>query len=110
MLMDTIDIPKEHLQLIMQILQSCLKDVDCAVYAFGSRVKQSAKKFSDLDLAIDCCGKKASDSVLLKIQYEFEESCLPFKVDIIDLNAISPAFYDTIKNDLAPLTIDFTSN
>ena len=96
-----IDIEERHLKSVKDILRKILNKNNVKVYAFGSRVKGKAKKFSDLDLAIDKNGEK--DSALIRqLIDEFKESDLPFKVDVIDLNDISESFYDIIRADLTP--------
>jgi predicted nucleotidyltransferase len=69
-------------------------------YAFGSRVKGTARPLSDLDL---CIKDPIHKSVLVKILEEFEESDLPFKVDIILWSEISENFQKQIEKDLLPL-------
>lgn len=73
------------------------------VYVFGSRARGDAKPFSDLDLAIDDQGKPFPLSIQAAIAYDFEESDLPFKVDIVDLNSIRDSFKKHIAHDLVRL-------
>jgi len=69
---------------------------DCEVRLFGSRGTKDAKKYSDLDLAI--VGKqKLPDEVLFALKEEFQESNLPFRVDVLDWHAISKNFQSVIE-------------
>jgi type I restriction enzyme S subunit len=105
--MNRIDIREDYLDLVKQILRDALhNEIGVTVYAFGSLVKWHAKEFSDLDLAIDKHGTKAPD-LICRLLDDFEESDLPFKVDVIDLNGISQSFYDAIKNDLTDIKFDW---
>ena len=98
--MPIIDIEKKHLDLVKQILKKVLgENSDIIVFVFGSRIKGNAEKFSDLDLAIFKEGKKVP-KLVAELLYEFEESNLPFKVDVIDLNDVSENFRKTIEKDL----------
>jgi uncharacterized protein len=65
------------------------------VWAFGSRAKGTAKPYSDLDLVIDL-GEIATLSLLAKLANDFEETTLPFKVDIVDWQSISEPFQNNI--------------
>lgn len=68
---------------------------------FGSRIKGTAKKFSDLDI----CLKdqiKAYEYELLK--EEFENSDLPFTVDIVEYQELDNNFKKIIDADNVPLT------
>jgi len=95
-----LQIEERHLEIIKDIL----KNVNASVYVFGSRASGRATKYSDLDLAIDCYGKKLPDELSAKLAYMFENSTLPYKVDIVDLNAISEEFKNNIKDDFIKLS------
>jgi predicted nucleotidyltransferase len=83
----------------MRIVQNILREhaADCEVRAFGSRYKWTAKKYSDLDIAI--VGKsKLSLARTGALRDAFEESDLPFRVDILDWHSISKEFQAIINN------------
>jgi uncharacterized protein len=69
---------------------------ECEVRAFGSRVNGAAKNYSDLDLAVVGSGK-LSDDTLRRLKEAFEESDLPFRVDVLDWHATSPSFQKVIE-------------
>lgn len=52
------------------------------VNVFGSRAKGNFKKGSDIDLAI--MNENVSEDVILKLKTDFEESSLPYRVDIVN--------------------------
>lgn len=93
-----IDLEPQHLELVKKILKQHLKN-DAKVFVFGSRATGKAKKFSDLDLAIQY-SQKISLSEFANLRSDFEESYLPYKVDIIDLNVIEESFRKKITPDL----------
>ena len=64
---------------------------DCEVRAFGSRVDGSAKDYSDLDVAVVAPNKIKRRTKML-LREAFEESDLPFRVDVIDYNGASDEF------------------
>ena len=66
------------------------------VWAFGSRVTGKAKQFSDLDLAI-ITQQPLSLNEYAILKEAFDESDLPFKVDIVDWAATSATFREIIK-------------
>lgn len=67
---------------------------------FGSRVKGSAHKFSDLDL---CVMEDIPSNIIFKIEEDFRESDLPFKVELLEWNKASEDFREAIRNDLIVL-------
>ena len=96
-----LDIDPEHLDQVRAILSAHLPS-DIAVLVFGSRAKGGAKRYSDLDLALK--GPARIDpSVLARLADAFEESSLPWRVDVVDYNALEPTFLAAIESDLVPL-------
>ncbi len=95
-----IDLSPNHLRTVQQILAEHVPA--CEVRAFGSRVTQSAKKYSDLDLAV--VGVTALDrNTLARLKEAFEDSDLPILVDVLDWQEISPSFREIIAKDYAVL-------
>jgi predicted nucleotidyltransferase len=90
-----IDIRPEHLKIVEDILKKHLS-VNATVWVFGSRAKNSARKFSDLDLAVDA-GRPLSNQVMTELAFDFEESDLPYKVDVIDWHKIKENFKNLIE-------------
>ncbi len=89
-----LDIKPEHLAIVKRILQQQAPDYE--VWAFGSRVKNTARLFSDLDLAI-ISDNPLSLTVLANLREAFSESDLPWKVDIVDWASTSEQFQEVIR-------------
>ena len=89
-----IDISPENWQIVRDILQRYVPDRE--VWAFGSRAKWTAKEFSDLDIAI-IGDKPLSIALTADMREAFQESALPFKVDIVDWANITPSFQQVIQ-------------
>ncbi len=69
---------------------------ECQVWAFGSRVIGKAKPLSDLDLGL--AGTKALTlAKQADLTEAFDESDLPFRVDVVDLLTADPAFAERVK-------------
>jgi predicted nucleotidyltransferase len=63
----------------------------CDVLAFGSRYKWTHDDASDLDLVL--VGKDKLDfGIIGRMKEDFMESDIPYKVDVIDYNAVSESF------------------
>jgi predicted nucleotidyltransferase len=86
---EMIDVASAHLELVRQILARYAPD--CEIRIFGSRVNAAARPFSDLDIAL--VGRRKIDRRKMnRLREAFEESKLPFRVDVLDWNAISSEF------------------
>lgn len=79
------------------IVQNILSKYPYTFYAFGSRVRGNPKPLSDLDI---CFFEDIPWNIRSHINEDFEESNLPFTVDIVDWNTCSEAFRANIKPDL----------
>lgn len=81
----TYGLNERETQIIFGILKkySEIKDV----LIFGSRAKGVFHKGSDVDLAID--GGNVAPKTLRQIKSDFEESSLPYRVDLLDFNTLS---------------------
>jgi predicted nucleotidyltransferase len=88
--------------LIKQILAKQKLETGAA-YVFGSRAKGTAREYSDLDLAVDNNGNTIPPKTILRLMLDFENSLLPYKVDVVDLNNISTEFKSIIAADLVKL-------
>jgi len=90
-----IDVDSEHLKVVKNILAKHLRGYE--IWAFGSRVDGTAKKYSDLDLVI-ITDTPVSLITIASVKEAFSESNLPFKVDIIDWSTTSENFRKIIKD------------
>ena len=91
-----LDIRPHDLAIVLQILQGCLPAY-AKVWVFGSRAKWTTKDSSDLDLAIDA-GRPLKRNEQAELADAFEESDLPYKVDIADWHSISESFKEAISD------------
>jgi len=81
-----IDVQPDDLAAVKKILAHHVPEYE--VWAFGSRVKGKARRFSDLDLAI-VTDTPLSLERLAALREAFVESALPFKADLLDWAATS---------------------
>jgi len=89
-----IDLDEKSLDEVRHILRDYAPGIEARV--FGSRVSGASRKYSDLDIVL--VGDDAfSIARLEEIRNAFSESDLPIQVDILDWQAISPAFKTVIE-------------
>jgi type I restriction enzyme, S subunit len=91
-----IDVNPVYWTEVIRLLGQYVPEFD--VWAFGSRVKWTAKSHSDLDLAI-ITSKPLSLNRFAELREVFDESVLPFRVDIVDWAATSESFRRIIEHD-----------
>ena len=96
-----VDIRPDHLEIVQGILREHLP-VGVKVWVFGSRANWTTKDSSDLDLALEG-DNKLSHKLLGALKDAFEDSTLPYTVDVVDLNAVSHAFKQIVESQRVAL-------
>lgn len=92
-------ITEKEQKIIERILDKYRKDY--AFFYYGSRVKGTYEKTSDLDVLIK--GKAEMPlAILQEIKEEFDKSDLPYIVNFSDYYKLDSSFYERIKPDLIP--------
>ncbi len=99
----TLDLREDHAAILRNVLRSYLP-ADARAYVFGSRARGGARRYSDLDLALEWDRPLGMD-VIGQIAEALSDSDLPFKVDIVDLSVVEPAFRRRIAADCVPLDV-----
>jgi predicted nucleotidyltransferase len=84
-----IHVTEAELEIILKILENHAPQGE--VWAFGSRRKGTHGKRSDLDLAVVGDGRQTL-SVIGNLKDAFEDSTLPYRVDVLDYHAALPSF------------------
>lgn len=85
-----------QLEIVKKILKNRVSNY--TVWVFGSRVKGTSKKTADLDLAI-ISDKPLPQELKIDLAHDFDESLLPFKVDIVDWSETNNEFRNIISQD-----------
>jgi type I restriction enzyme S subunit len=84
-----IDITPEQRATVEAILGGAAPE--CGAYAFGSRVTGGARPYSDLDMVLKG-PVPLSVTRMGTLRERFQESSLPFRVNIVDWHALGEAF------------------
>ena len=95
-----IDLTQAHLAEIRRILSEHVSGFE--VIAFGSRVRGDARPWSDLDLAVSGPATLHWND-LGKLREAFQESELPFRVEVMDWDTASPEFKRAVEQDCTVL-------
>lgn len=91
-----IDIRPEHWAIVRDILRRHVPGHE--VWAFGSRAKHKAKRYSDLDLAV-ITDTPLPSAMITGLVSDFSDSDLPWKVDILEWATTSEIFKQIITRD-----------
>jgi predicted nucleotidyltransferase len=96
----TLDMRPEHVTMVREVLRIHLPP-GARAYVFGSRAHGGARRYSDLDLALEWA-RPLGLRTIGDVAEAMSESDLPYKVDIIDLLAVDPGFRARIAAECIP--------
>jgi len=96
-------VDEKHLNMIISVIKNIPELENCSVYLYGSRTQGKSVKYSDVDIALDYPGKPVPEELKLNLLTMFEKSLLPYSVDVIDLNSVSPVFKEKIEKDFVKI-------
>ncbi len=86
------------------IVRRVLRGTDAKAILFGSRATGDARRWSDIDLAIELA-ENTPPGVLSELREAFEESNILLNVDVIDLNDASPTLREAVARQGIPWTV-----
>lgn len=90
-----IDLTAGQRQIVLELIERHLPDTD--VWAYGSRVTWTSRPESDLDLVV-FSGHEQTDQVA-DLREAFEESDLPFRVDVLAWDELPESFQKAIDDE-----------
>ena len=99
-----LDMRREDAAIVRDVLRRYLP-AGARALVFGSRAHGGARRFSDLDLALEWNRPLGLD-LIGQIAEALSESDLPYKTDIVDLSTVDPAFKARILADGIPLALN----
>ena len=91
--LNNIDLTAAQRKEVAALLQRYLPDTE--VWAYGSRVKFTAKPHSDLDMV--AFASKEQSQAVANLREAFEESYLPFRVDLFVWDEVPEGFHRNIE-------------
>ena len=92
-----IELSNRHIEDILEIISTHAPQAE--FWAYGSRVRGGAHEASDLDLVIrNTTQLNAPISNLVLLRYEFEESSLPFLVELHDWSQLPDEMQQEISH------------
>jgi predicted nucleotidyltransferase len=97
-----IELPANRRRLVLHILHVHLPQ-GTKVWVFGSRATGRARRYSDLDLAIDAGRRLALDEIA-RLNEAFSDSDLPYRVDFVDWHDIDDRWRRMIAAERIALT------
>lgn len=93
-----VSIAEWSLEEIRRIAHRVLDGQPVEIYLFGSWARGDAKRTSDIDIAILPTGP-INSRIIAALRRELEESTVPYRVDVVALHEVDPAFRDRVLKE-----------
>jgi type I restriction enzyme S subunit len=85
-----VELTAEQQRIVVDVLKAHLPQ-NTRAWIFGSRATGRARRYSDLDLAIDA-GRRLTLDEAARLAEAFSDSDLPYRVDLVDWHGIDIEF------------------
>ena len=92
---------KQVLQEVRQTTRAVLRPYPVKVYLFGSWAQGKPSRHSDIDVAIDPV-RPLPRGTLAILRERFEESRIPYRVEVVDLSAVDEPFRQAVIRQAIP--------
>lgn len=76
---------------LKKTIRTHIPDKSYKAFIFGSRATNTNRRYSDIDLGI-MGPKPLSSKAYISIDQDFQESDLPYKVDLVDFSNVTEKF------------------
>lgn len=103
----SLDFRERILEQLKSILDEQLAGEATRIYLFGSWARHEEKRSSDIDIAVES-NSPISSSTWNNVIEQIEESTIPYRVDVVDLNGANEQLIQQIKEE-GVLWKDYTS-
>lgn len=91
----TYGLSEKNWKFILDQVVTRLKNEGAQVFVFGSRASGNNQEFSDLDIGY-VSTSPINNSLIVKIKDELEDSDLPIKVDLVNVDDIPESFMSSV--------------
>lgn len=88
-----IDLTPAHRELVLKLIERHLPNT--TVWVYGSRAKGTARRYSDLDMVVFSTPEQKHE--VYELREAFEESDLPFRVDLFAWDQVPESFKENIE-------------
>ncbi|MBI4004287.1 MAG: nucleotidyltransferase domain-containing protein [Candidatus Omnitrophica bacterium] len=92
---------EQTLQEVRRMTRTVLGRYPVKVYLFGSWAKGTPSRYSDIDVGIEPTAP-LPPGVLATLRERFEESHVPYRVEVVDLSTADPTFREAVVRQGIP--------
>ena len=86
-----------HYEQILSIVRRTMGNTHGTVFLFGSRARGNSRPTSDIDMAVSL--KSPAGTLISRLRENFENSTIPFTVDVVDLGSCDPVLEEEVERE-----------
>lgn len=83
---------EKYLSEMRKLALKVTKNLDCTIFLFGSRACGTERRSSDIDIGFSGLDEKTFLRTRDRLLSEFEESIIPHRVDLVNIDTAPPDF------------------
>lgn len=88
------------LDIIKNEILGLTKDYSCQIFLFGSRARSEGRRSSDIDIGVKNLNNITFRKVKIALELFWEESIVPYQVDMVNFDNVSKEFYTEAIKDI----------
>lgn len=82
----------KYLNQMRKLTLKVTNGLDCTIFLFGSRARGTERRSSDIDIGFSGLDEKTFLRTRDRLLLEFEESIIPHRVDLVNMDTAPPDF------------------
>lgn len=83
---------------VRRTVLSALRPYKAEVVLFGSWARGDRRRWSDIDVGVRA-KRRIPELVLANLRERLEESCIPYRVEVVDLSTVGSTFLRNVRRD-----------
>lgn len=90
---------EKYLGQMREMVLRATSDIDCTIFLFGSRVRGTHRRSSDIDIGISGLSESAFTKTRDRLLSELEESIIPHHVDLVNIDTAPVDFRNVVMKE-----------
>ena len=95
-----VEFEQKYERMVKKKILDLFRNTNAIIFLFGSRSKGDYKKGSDYDIGVEAVNYETFRKLKIQFDIFWEESIIPYKVDIVYFDHVSSSFKKEAKKNI----------
>lgn len=95
-----LDYEKKYEAMVKRVILDLFENTNARIFLFGSRARGDFKKGADFDVGVESIDQDIFQKLKLKFDEFWEESIIPYKVDLVHFEQTNQKFQEEARKDM----------